>query len=157
MTDEIIKDSAFCKFDLRLITDMHVKALARHMSISIVEAAGYVALLVNVGISKATDGGELDISARRIETACRWEGVPGALFDAFLCTDILIGERDDDDNPLRFNPSIWRDFAFDAIKKRADARDRQAKKRARDKAARQTEFDAFMNKSRVTVTCDSNA
>lgn len=144
MKDTIIKPSAFCKFGVQIVTDKYVKALAKAMSISVVEAAGYVALLVDVGISKAEDNGELDVSARRIEDACMWGGEAGELFNAFKWTAILIGERDDDSNPLRFNPDVWRDYAFDAVKKRDDARERQARKREKDRAARQAEFKTFM-------------
>ena len=140
----IIKPSAFCKFGLQIVNDKFVKALARAMQISVVEAAGYVALLVDVGISKAEDNGELDISARRIEDACMWTGEAGELFKAFKWTAILIGDRDDNTNPLRFNPDVWRDFAYDAIKQRMEARKRQANKRERDRAARQAEFNTFM-------------
>lgn len=157
MRDEIIKESAFCRFGVKIVEDKLVKALARNLEISAVEAAGYVALLVGVGISCATDGGELDLSARRIEDACRWEGMTGELFNAFRFVAILIGDRDDAADPLRFNPNIWRDYAFDAIKQRTNARRRQADKRERDRAAKQAEFDKFMDMSRVTVTCDSNA
>ena len=144
MKDTTIKESAFCKFDLQLVNDKHVKRLAAAMSISIVEAAGYVALLVAVGISKAEDNGELDMPVRRIETACLWDGEAGELFNAFKRAAILLGERDDTKNPLRFNPDVWRDFAYDAIKKRESARIRQAHKRERDKAAKKAEFNAFM-------------
>lgn len=156
MNDTIIKPSAFCKFGIQLVNDKFVGALAKAMQISVVEAAGYVALLVDVGISKAEDNGELDVSIKRIEDACMWDGVSGELFKAFRWTGILIGDRDDDENPLRFNPHVWRDFAYDAIKQRIEARKRQANKRERDKAAKQAEFNTFMDTSQVSVTRDNN-
>ena len=107
------------------------------MGISQVEAAGYIALLVALGISKGDDEGQIDfLTTKAIEQACYWPGERGQLLKAFLACNVLSGERDSDTNPLHISAALWNTIAGKAIKNRKDARKRQAEKRERDKATK---------------------
>ena len=157
---DVIRANVSCPFNPKLLDDYRVKALSDALKIDIANASMYFALLICVGISAAADDGELDMGGANIEAACRWTGRRGNLYKAFKDVGILEGDRDDFDNPQRFNRDVWCDYAFNVVKRRIGARERQAEKRAKDAVAKQREFDAFMsgNKtmSQVVVTRDSN-
>ena len=127
------------KFGLDLLQFDEVQELAHVLCVSRVEAAGYIALAVAMGMSMADDDGIIDhLSDKAIEDACGWEGMRGELINAFLKAGVFDGERDSDTNPMYIARSLWIEMAGDAIKKRTDSRKRQANKRAKDRANRQS-------------------
>ena len=109
-----------------------VLQLACHMGISQVEAGGYIALVVALGIGQGDDEGQIDfLTTKAIEQACYWGGERGQLLNAFLACDVLSGERDSDTNPIRISTALWKTIAGPAIKKRIEARNRKRRERAK--------------------------
>lgn len=96
-----------------------VLSLAGTLGVSRVEAAGYIALAVAYGISKAEDDGVIwHLTDRAIENACYWDGPRGTLVKSLTDCYVFVGDREDDDNPLRIEPSLWQMLAGKAIKER---------------------------------------
>jgi hypothetical protein len=119
------------KFGPQLLELNAVSALAKSMSITQVEAGGYIALVVAYAIANADDDGNIDhLTDKSIETACYWTGERGELVRAFTENGVFSGERDSDLQPLSIEPELWRTVAGKTIDERRAARKRKAKERA---------------------------
>lgn len=127
----------FVKFNRALADLDEVQSLAACMGISRAEAMSYVALLVSMGVQRATDDGQIDfLTDKCIEDACVWEGVRGGLIAAFMESGVCMGERYSDTNPLYIAPNLWELLAGDTIKKREAARKRKQKQRENERLNR---------------------
>ena len=124
-------EETFVKFKQSLSDVDEVKSLAACMGISRAEAMAYVALLVAMGVKRATDDGQIDfLTDKCIEDACVWEGERGELVAAFIASGVCMGERYSDTNPLYISPVLWEMLASETIKKREAARIRKRNERA---------------------------
>lgn len=122
------------KFGPELLELEAVYSLAGEMSVSLVEAAGYIALVVAFAIANADDDGQIDfLTDKAIETACFWPGTRGALVTAFINSNVFSGERDSDNQPLSIEPGLWQKLAGQTIDGRKAARERKAKERAKER------------------------
>lgn len=122
------------KFGNAFVERDEVYSLAGCMGGSLVEAAGYIALVVAYALAVGDDDGCVDdLTDKAIERACFWYGERGALVEHFITSGIFCGDRNSDTNPLRIAPALWADVAADTIRKRADARQRKRNQRERDK------------------------
>jgi hypothetical protein len=120
------------EYGRRLLERDEVYSLAGALYVSQVEAAGYIALLVALGLAEADDDGQVwHLTDKAIEMACYWTGERGALVAAFVACGILVGDRDSDDNPLRIMPGLWDDLAGKTLKQRILARKRKQLERNR--------------------------
>jgi len=141
-----VNRGAFCRLNLELVEDEITVALAGALNLSIVEAAGYIGMLVCLGISKATDNGLLDLKDVVIERECLWPGrdgqKPGELAKAFKACGILRDFGSD----VQITSDIWVNYCFDAIKKRDQSAARQKAWRERQKAKKLQEYKAFSDK-----------
>lgn len=109
-----------------------VGALAENLSISPVEAAGYIALVCSFAIKYADDYGQIDfLTDKAIETACYWQGQRGELIKAFCASGVCVGCRDSDDDPLSIASGLWSSVAGETIVKRIKARERKQKERSK--------------------------
>ena len=125
-------NNGFVRFGATLLELDEVYSLAGSMGVSQVEAGGYIALVVALGIARADDNGIIDdLTTRAIEKACYWDGERGELLEHFLTCNVLAGERDNDTNPLRISPALWSTLAGAAVKQRKAARERKRNERAR--------------------------
>lgn len=132
-----MRDDTYVRYGSQLLELDEVYSLAGHMCISQVEAGGYIALVVALGIARANDDGNIDdLTTKAIEAACYWTGERGQLLDSFLACGVLTGERDSDTNPLRISPALWVTVAGSAIKQRKDARERKRRQRQRGNVTR---------------------
>ena len=142
--NEYIRNAAFCRFNLELLEHETTKALADKLKLSSVEAAGYLGMLVCLGISRATDEGLLDLSDAVIERECRWPGRRGQrrgeLIKAFFEVEVLKNMGDF----VQFSTDFWAVFAFDAIKKRKQGAQRQRKFREEQRAKKVQEYRDFL-------------
>ena len=128
------KFDAYVIFGPKLLELDEVYSLAGQLCISQVEAGGYIALVVALGIAQGDDDGQIDfLTTKAIETACYWTGERGLLLDSFLACGVLSGEHESDTNPLRISPPLWSTVAGAAIKKRKEARKRKREERAKAK------------------------
>lgn len=121
----------WCEYGRRLLEFDEVHSLAGRLETSQVEAAGFIALLVALGLAEADDDGQVwHLTDKAIERACYWTGERGALVAAFIACGVLVGDRESDDRPLRISPTIWDDLAGETMKQRVQARARKRKERA---------------------------
>ena len=122
----------FAPYGPELIKCDEVKALAYLLEVRPVEAAGYVALVVAMGIAEADDFGLIDhLTDKTIEAACAWDGERGALVNAMCAAGVLSGERDSDTRPLRIASGLWDAMAGAVVRKRQASRERMAAMRGR--------------------------
>lgn len=122
------------KFGKELLELDAVYCLAGSLSISQVEAAGYIALVVAFAIAQADDEGQIDhLTDKAIETACYWPGERGELVKAFTDNGVFSGQRDSDSEPLQIAPDLWAKLAGKTIEDRKAARKRKAKQRANER------------------------
>jgi hypothetical protein len=123
------------KFGQELVQRDEVYSLAGCLGISIVEGAGYIALLCAMGEAQADDDGTIDhLTTKAIEDGCCWPPARrGELLEAFCESGVIQGERDSNTNPIHISPVLWDELAGDCIKRRVENRRRQQEKRARDK------------------------
>lgn len=122
----------FARFNLDFVEMDCTKRLADVLQISEVEAAGYIALLIVFGIQKADNKGCInEYTARTIENACHWpKNRRMELIGAFWDAGVVIGQPDDDDDPLTIAPDLWFTQAADVAEKREKDRNRKRAERA---------------------------
>lgn len=116
------------KFSADMCDEPKIAKLARTLEIPVVMAAGTAALLYAWAVDAADDCGSLnDYTVKAIESACRWEGVRGALLDALHASGILMGDlvERDEGNPLRV--ADWETVAGKVLGERKHTRERQRK------------------------------
>lgn len=130
------KADTWVEYGRRLLELDEVYSLAGTLNITQVEAAGYIALVVALGLADADDDGQVDhLTDKAIEKACYWTGERGALVAAFVESGVLCGDRDSDDSPLRISPGLWDVLAGKTLKQRIQARKRKQDERNRNKNA----------------------
>lgn len=128
------KADTWVEYGRRLLELDEVYSLAGTLNITQVEAAGYIALVVALGLADADDDGQVDhLTDKAIEKACYWTGERGALVAAFVESGVLYGDRDSDDSPLRISPGLWDVLAGKTLKQRIQARKRKQDERNRNK------------------------
>jgi len=124
------KADTWVEYGRHLLELDEVYSLAGVLCVSQVESAGYIALLVALGLADADDDGQVwHLTDKAIEKACYWPGERGELVKAFVESGVLIGDRDSDENPLRIAPGLWDDLAGKTLKERIQARERKRKQR----------------------------
>lgn len=120
------------EYGRRLLELDEVYSLAGTLDVSQVESAGYIALLVALGLAEADDDGQVwHLTDKAIEMACYWTRERGTLVAAFVASGVLVGDRDSDDNLLRIAPGLWNDLAGKTLKQRIQARKRKQLERNR--------------------------
>lgn len=128
------KADTWVEYGRHLLELDEVYSLAGVLCVSQVEAAGYIALVVALGLADADDDGQVwHLTDKAIEKACYWTGERGALVTAFVESGVLFGDRDSDENPLRIAPGLWDDLAGKTLKERIQARERKRKQRNGEK------------------------
>lgn len=126
------QNTTYALYGPKLLELDETYALAGCLGTNLVEAGGYIALVIAFGILGADDSGIIDgFTNKAIETACYWTGERGALIESFLVCNVLTGEHESDENPLRIAPALWATVAGKAIEKRIQARERKQKERQR--------------------------